>query len=515
MTNNTNADTPRERKLQRSITQRIVIQGVLTTTAPTLLMDGTVGTVADMQPVMDLRSGKPYIPGTTIAGALRNYLTELERGYFMGGEKDSRKEDNGQEDRLFVMNALFGGHKGDEHGKQSPLTTFDAHLLSDSDATLELRDSVKIDGNTQTASDKAKFDMQVLAAGAQFGLRFELNISQDTDNNELKTALLRTLQGLEKGEIRFGARTQRGFGECMVAGWQVTGFDLNTKQGLLAWLRHTPAPIWASDAIADPKLIAECFSDISPDNLDDNRQAVHISATFNIDGSLLVRSGFGKGHNAPDVVQLMTKNTAGETIYVVPGSSIAGVMRHRATRIANILNDDNEDHTKELVSSMFGSEKITPGDVGKASHLIVSEAELTGVQPIVQTRVRIDRFTGGAADTALFDEQPVFATPNSEIEMKWTLRTKSDDPMFQAQVGMLLQLLKDFWTGTLAVGGGQGVGRGFLIGKSAQITINKEPSFKITATDSNQLQFSQPDAAANLNKYGAALVKQLGDGQNG
>jgi CRISPR/Cas system CSM-associated protein Csm3 (group 7 of RAMP superfamily) len=82
----------------------------------------------------------------------------------------------------------------------------------------------------------------------------------------------------------------------------------------------------------------------------------------------------------------------------------------------------------------------------------------------VQSRIKIDRFTGGAYPTALFSEQPVFAKDDTELTLYLELLSPKD-----YEIGLLLLLLKDLWTGDLPLGGEISVGRGRLRGRSATL----------------------------------------------
>jgi CRISPR/Cas system CSM-associated protein Csm3 (group 7 of RAMP superfamily) len=141
------------------------------------------------------------------------------------------------------------------------------------------------------------------------------------------------------------------------------------------------------------------------------------------------------------------------------------VLRHRALRIANTLAPDGQGVA--LVEQLFGRSPREDEDDEEgltASRVVVRETEVTGVRPLVQTRVKIDRFTGGAYPAALFSEEPVFGGPDSRVQVKLTLRNPEDH-----EVGLLLLLLKDLWTGDLPVGGESSVGRGRLQGQKATL----------------------------------------------
>jgi len=103
------------------------------------------------------------------------------------------------------------------------------------------------------------------------------------------------------------------------------------------------------------------------------------------------------------------------------------------------------------------------------SRIAIRDTTIENVHSLVQNRIRIDRFTGGAYSTALFNEEPIWGSDDSELILHLTLRNPADH-----EIGLLLLLLKDLWTGDLPVGGESSIGRGRLKGKAALLTL-KEP----------------------------------------
>jgi hypothetical protein len=125
-----------------------------------------------------------------------------------------------------------------------------------------------------------------------------------------------------------------------------------------------------------------------------------------------------------------------------------------------------------------------------ASRLIVEEAAITGAHMLRQTRVAIDRFTGGAYPTALFTEEVLFGGPASRVHVCMTLRNPRPP-----EVGLLLLLLKDLWTGDLPLGGERSVGRGRLQGHEAVLTWsgNQEAPWTLARAPGGVLKI--PEAA--------------------
>jgi CRISPR/Cas system CSM-associated protein Csm3 (group 7 of RAMP superfamily) len=468
-----------DRTSHRSIIERWVIQGRLILETPAHFGNGDADPLTDMPLLVDEVEGDPLLPGTSIAGALRNYLREREYGYGKAEAKGSKTA------------LLFGSSRVDEDGKQSPLVIDDARGTS---AGFELRDGVAIDPETRTAADEKKFDMQLLAAGSAFDLRFELIVSKDSQ--QLRDALFTALTGLEKGEITLGARKRRGFGQVTVKDWQVFKFDLTTKNGLINWLGFeqglkTPKEQPGADLAA--KLGATLQTD-------DKRSSAHLTAHFAIDGTLLIRSGFGETGNSPDTVHIRSARPGHEKpIPIIPGTSLAGVLRQRALKIARTIAPDNDKKIAQgFVDSMFGPSEIKPDEKhAKASRVSIKETEIKDSTQLVVTRVKIDRFTGGAYESALFSEQPEIGKPNTKsVTLDLTLRDSQD-----AELGLLLLLLKDLWTGDLPIGGESSVGRGRLngIGATLDAPATKEIHQKSTWTFKADGENVQVEEVNNLN----------------
>ena len=440
----------------RRIVERIVVEGDLELLTPAHFGSGDAEGVADLSLLRDAHDGSALLPGASIAGALRNYWRERTRGY------DAVAEDSD----------LFGAKRGAKEemaGNQSLL------IVEDSigpQPQVELRDGVKIDGQTRTAEEGKLFDIELLRAGTRFPLRFELLIPAG-QREQLCRDLALALQGFEWDEITLGARKRRGLGRCRVQEWRVWRYDLTTSDGILAWLAEgrdwqdlPVVPVVPGSSLAG--ILSVPLKDVK-----DKRYRFEMVAEFALGGSLLVRSGFGQADQGPDAVHLHRAlyNESGsgqaEREPVLPGTSLAGMLRARALRIANTLTPDRVE-AERLVNQLFGVGPEDPDWKDKkkrrASRLVVHEAVVENVRTLVQNRIRVDRFTGGAMDNYLFNEAPVFGGENSHLTLELTLREPRP-----YEIGLLLLLLKDLWTGDLPVGGESSVGRGRLRGESATL----------------------------------------------
>ncbi|MFL5805248.1 MAG: RAMP superfamily CRISPR-associated protein, partial [Roseiflexaceae bacterium] len=205
----------------RQIVERIIITGKLKLLTPTSLSNGDADGLLDMPLARDAAEDVPLLTGSSIAGALRNYLRLREEGYRQ------------QERHKGMAEQLFGGQRGNDEGSQSLLIVDDTRAQQ---VVAEIRDNVRIEPQTRTAQDKKKFDLELLPAGTEFVLRFELLIARENDRVALLQALALALTGFEQQEISLGARKRRGFGRCVVEEWAVQRYALTDNKGLLAWL---------------------------------------------------------------------------------------------------------------------------------------------------------------------------------------------------------------------------------------------------------------------------------------
>jgi CRISPR/Cas system CSM-associated protein Csm3 (group 7 of RAMP superfamily) len=476
----------------RQISGRWVIEGDLVLQTPTHLGNGDTDGIVDMPLLLDEATGRALLPGTSLAGALRNYLRERRHGF------EQRAADA-------LIEALFGGEKGNDEGNQSALIIDDALGAM---PQIELRDGVRIDPITRTAKIDVdngilrgyKYDLQLLEAGTTFPLRMELLLSRGNDQQQMKQMLALALHGLEAGEVAIGLRKRRGFGVCRVERWRVTRYDFTKPTDLLAWLAEDH-PDWkfAPGDQRSGQHIADLLG-VSLERVEDRRNLCRIHAHFIIDGSLLIRAGFGEQDRGPDTVHLHSVRPGGARKPVLSGTSLAGALRHRAGRILRTVG--NSEWAMQKLDNMFGPAEITGGNKQKArsSRLIVSETVIENPVSLVQNRIRIDRFTGSVHGTGLFNEQPVFGKNDTLVAIDLTFRNPQD-----AEIGLLLLLLKDLWTGDLPLGGEIGIGRGRLKGVEAVI---ETPQYKakpltISAVDGDR-RLTVSDRST-LERYVAAL----------
>ena len=471
----------------REIVERIVIQGDLVLETPAGFGSGDIGSLVDISLALDPLEKRSLLTGASLAGALRSYLREREHGYWEKGGKGS------------LYSNLFGIQEEDD-GEQSLLIVYDS--IGDR-PTVELRDGVKIDPSSRTAQDKNKFNFELIEAGTSFPIKMELSIREDK-RDDLIRGMAIALQGLEQGDISLGFRKRRGFGRCRVCEWRVCRYDLTRPEGLISWIMDDDKGEQKGSGLDISTLLGTNNTET------DKRKFFKIDATFSLNGSLLIRSGFDDV-NAPDSVHLKSIRDK-QMVPIISGTSLAGALRARALRIAKTIGQNGD--AEVMVDELFGPDLNVEKDKQSrdesspsASRLITEETEVIKPLNLVQTRIKIDRFTGGTIPTALFNEQPVFGIDDTCIRLKTSIQQPDD-----AQIGLLLLLLKDLCTGDLPLGGGSNVGRGRLHGETATLVYkqtNSEPQQEWTITGQMDGRLKIEGDKEQLEDFVQAFLKEM------
>ena len=406
------------------------------------------------QPVLRDAFGAYRIPGSSIAGVLREFVQErcpelVEKAFGVTTRPrqlgtQQKTEATGISSAIWCADAL--------------LLDFDdtpaMHKLAEGksvDVGLGpyIRDHVRLDKDTGAAEKGGKFDEEIVPAGS----RFALCITLDGWNTQPEPILCNLFEGLchalEEGHITFGGKQASGFGQVRVVESACRRFDLKSEAGMQAWLNLAPAPLF--EAGEGEKHAARAAL---PD-----RKTKGISGSITLPlvshGPLLVGGGVPEADADVDIAfyrEAFADYTAKENILrkVVPGSSLRGVLRHRVRHIAQTLGVDAD----SMINSLFGS---TEGKEGTRSKVRVEDAPLQEAKtPVVVQHVAIDRFTGGAMESALYTEGPLW---QEQLAVPLSLHVQG---LEDAEAAVLLHALLDMCEGTLPVGAGGNRGNGTL-----------------------------------------------------
>lgn len=453
--------------------------------------------IADMCLLQDA-DGKLFIPGASIAGAARSFLARQSEPW---AEYIKDKESH-------ELKRLFGGATKDDN--MSALIVADAACVSKK-ITTSVRDGVRVNAQSGAAAAGAKFDVEVVERGTEFELNLACIIREGDNSCDLTKLFLAFLHGFQEGEVRLGARTRRGYGRGKVASWKIRDLRMNNPRDVMVWLS---GDVWAECGDG-------CNNPLTPCPLPDQRQYLCIEADFELRTSLLIRSssidpdGLNEepSKEIPDTTHLHSNEKP-----VVPGTSFAGAFRHRASLVAKTLGwKPIADEDADAVCDMFGpihKQEREEDQEGKedqqkelwASRVWIEEKLIKNVKPRWQDRIAIDRFTGGVVDGALFNEKPVYprrlkdlpkGEPRYHLRLTLTLEEPDD-----AEIGLLLLTLRDFWHGHAALGGETSNGRGTLRGIEARLMFKSSDS-----PDTQDWKFLHKDNRMTVDEGDAAFLK--------
>lgn len=390
---------------------------------------------SDMDVLLD-ENDQPYIPATSFIGVLKRSL-EL---------KDSDKQ-NYKND---IDN--FWGYIKDKDGRQSCFCCSDL-VCSNKSPEIVIRDGIKINDKTGIVEDKGKYDYEIVERGSDFDLNMEFTFT-DSDEQFVKKMVSTIYAELIKNNIKIGAKTNNGFGEIQLDKNNETAiriFDFSQKQDVYDWLvnKGLNSKIISKDQTL--KKLGEPFEIV-------NSSRLVIDAFLKLKNSIIIRS-YSNIPEMPDSTHIKSLDN-----WVLTGSTIKGAIRARANRIVNTLGK-----SEEIIQQLFGhvDDKNRSKNAIKG-RLLVKETVLPEYIAEQQTRIKIDRFTGGTINAALFDSMPLFINSNDKaLKIEIIVENCKD-----SWAGLLLLVLKDLWTGDLAIGGEKNIGRGVFEGVVATVNYN-------------------------------------------
>lgn len=209
-------------------------------------------------------------------------------------------------------------------------------------------------------------------------------------------------------------------------------------------------------------------------------------------GPILIKSGISTV-SGPDMSFVETFRDGKYQPYL-PGSSLKGVLRSHGERITNTIkdmsacmpfekngdymfcgtkidNEKNERKDKQKLSNAKVYYKSCPicklfGSTSFAGRISISDAysDNKNVQREKRDGVGIDRFTGGAADRAKFDLEPVIGGV-----FKCSVYVRNFEIW---QLGLIGCLMKDLKDGYIYLGSGKSRGLGKVVGEWENFTIS-------------------------------------------
>ena len=415
-----------------------VAQIILEATTPLKTASGKSDFFVDA-PVLKDWNGLPMILGTSIAGVLRKEFEESEANDIFGNDNGSR---------LLVSNA----HLLDENQNLHQSLGVPKSEFLEKYNNLPIREHTAIN-HQGVAKEHSKFDEEVVFAGSRF--KFELEFLGDEEDEHIWQKIL-TL--LNSPLFRLGGGSTKGFGEMKVISclestyiigkdYQDKPSDLNKSAGVDKKIENKENYCLYKINIK-PDSFFSFGAGFGDDEVDD------ISVTEEI----IKWSKEGKGDFSNKQILL-------------PASSLKGALSHRvafhhnklkkiyADEIAPKEFDNHIGENNLAVATIFGASKSHKYE-GKGKALfsdIFKEFNENEVK--IFDHVKIDRFTGGAIDSALYNEKVIGQKDEWNIEI--ILAKELEDAHIKEAFE---NTLDDLCNGMLPLGGKVNRGHGIFEG---------------------------------------------------
>ncbi len=377
------------KEIEKLFTHRKVAQIVLEATTPLKVGSGESDVEIDA-PVLKNWNGLPMIQGTSLAGVLRAAFKD----------EDTKKHLFGKE---FGSRALVShAHLVDNEGKIPyglGRGSSDAAFLNHYD-DLAVREHTAIN-DKGVALNGSKFDEEVVYKGSRF--KFELELITDNSLGDLKL-WEELLSKLTSPLFRLGGGSTKGFGEMKIISCFQNRYELGKNYHLKPNNLNTISGI-------DRK-------SISKETALTYKIAIKPADFFSF--------GAGFGDDEVDAVVVKEKivtweNNQGkflDEMILMPASSLKGALSHRVAFHYNEIKkifadqieiDDFKNHIgscNHAVATLFGAAKGHKNEQkGKALFSDVYKKDEKNVK--IFDHVKIDRFTGGAVDSALYNEKVI------------------------------------------------------------------------------------------------------------
>ena len=417
--------------------------------------------------------GTPYIPASSFVGALKHYfdanysnrLTQKVYNYIWGSTSEVTQEEASQ-----------------SHFAPEDLFTFEENPKR------TIRDGVQI--NDKGVAEKgAKYDYEILEPGVDFYFKAEIKIREGIDTLKVEKFISFLKTVLNNKELQLGANKNNGFGHFSSSNFEVYKFDFNQR-------KHSEYFFNYLKSLNDCKEIDLSYYNSKPKNkllFDLPEVGIKKTASFKITADFKIKSSLIIGSDnidaESDKVHLQSNGKN-----IISGKSVRGVVCKKIKEINEVWrHHDFKHHFNEDELNAFLGTSGNPNSSSKKrgikSKLKIEECTIdNAVKAFEQTRIKIDRFTGGTMGGALLKTSPLQTSSKTDFSLELTITKPTKKEKY-----ILLIVLKELWTGNLAIGGEKGIGRGVLRGVNATI-INNDEIFELPKdfSEINKLFDEQP-----------------------
>lgn len=386
----------------------------------------------------------PFIPATSLAGSIIHFFEK-----YISDENDKK-----------TFQKLFGTLKNNGESMQSNIIFYDLPAV---EYHTEIRDGIKVDYSTKITEKNAKYDYEILSYNSTFDFKLKVIVrKEDNQNMDKILSILKSMfQNIDNGNIRFGAKTSRGFGKVELTDLKYKSFNFITKEGIIK-----------KEQIKDYFDFSwvQCDKPFTKESdLKLNFKKLTIKLNFKIPYSIMIKK-VDFDLNGVDALHLSSKDKSNNSDkYVIPATSWVGAINTSIHNIGKILN--KVDKINDIKDNLFGYIKKEE-KIAQISRIIIEESIILDAALIKYTRNAIDRFTGGTVHSALFTEKALYG---GTVLLEFHVI----DPK-EYEIELLHLALRDFCNGIQSIGGETNIGRGILeLEKEEGWEYNLEKNYKL------------------------------------
>lgn len=434
---------------------RHIARVIIETTTPFSIGSGNKTIKTDSAVLKDV-NGFPFIPGTTIAGLIRHALS-YKQEVIMGGQEEGSllivTEGKMLDSNGNVLDGIIQQGDIDENTKKFK--------------QCPIRQHARI-GHRGTTEEGGKFDEEIALKGTRFCFELEL-ISDSSDNVKLKEIL----NIIRSSSFRIGSGSRSGFGSIKVVSCKYKTINLQNEKDREWYLEKSSslAQDWEGDnydvtALYDSNWTSYCL-ELQPSDF-----ILFGSGLGNENADMtFVRESYIDWPEGKACIKERENNI------LVPASSVKGAISHRVAfhynKLVGIYADQlpTDEFAKHVgdnnlaVRTLFGTEGRN-GEQKQRGCVLMSDViqERSSSSHKVLNHVAIDRFTGGAIDGALFDEEILYAKEEKTITLNFLVSNKAIE--VEAIKKAFEYTLNDICLGMLPLGGGVNRGNGCFTGKT-------------------------------------------------
>ncbi|MFC4600946.1 RAMP superfamily CRISPR-associated protein [Cohnella hongkongensis] len=405
-------------------------------------------------------SGNPFIPGTSIGGALRDYLNRSGESkqtvfqYLGGTEPSENASPDVRPQQTFIESRIY---------------ISDGDIVSkDGQGQIQIgnKQGTAIDPQYRSALNKHFYTIEYLEPGFLVTFRIESDIEVADEESAKPDELERLIKvwalGIQGGSIRLGGHRNNGFGRFRVKSVGLRTYSFTDLAAIDAYIfnRYThPSP---------PNPV-KFDSDLNRTSSGQHVISIDIQGKFPYGVYQSFDDKETSGRNKGVAVTGPLKNVDGQGWYI-PSSSMKGLLRsefrHLLLRMLVTQNRENPEEAVEYIcAQLFGSTdqrgmlvvSDMKLDAAYAEEVVIKrpakEEEKSVTLPIY---VKIDRLTGSVMGSALKHQNEIHGNASWHLEL-WVNEVAGEEHPY---IFPFVYMLRRIGSGKVPIGGRSSIGLG-------------------------------------------------------